>query len=220
VIGRPVGQARCAGCVREQQSTRAQSVSVATAKTSARLDRSGLEWTGLYARRRLIIPRSAVRLRAPLLGISRACCGSLNRVKLRLVESTEAVLVDDDVARLRIQFVDDFSIPSTSHQDAVFGSVRAPNGLAHTKRRVHTAAVGRTSHTGVREVAENAVVRRRNHQFTVPRTAQARAVRTIVPSNPRGNVSSSLRARIARRSASSDATYDGAGPAPPRRGRQ
>lgn len=66
----------------------------------------------------------------------------------------------------------------------------------------------------------HAVVRQRDHRFTVPRTAQARAVRAIVPSGPRGNVSASLRAKVARRSASSDATYDGAGPVPPRKGCQ
>lgn len=66
----------------------------------------------------------------------------------------------------------------------------------------------------------SAIIRPHEHQFTVPRTAQARAARGIVPPGPRGNVSASLRAKTARRSASSDATYDGAGPVPPRRGCQ
>src|SRR5205823_4101289 len=47
--------APCAGTVGEHQSTRVHSVSVATAKLPAVLDLSRLEWTGLYAARRLII---------------------------------------------------------------------------------------------------------------------------------------------------------------------
>jgi len=58
------------------------------------------------------------------------------------------------------------------------------------------------------------------HQCTVPRTAHARAVSAIAPPGPRRNVASSLRARSSRRSASSDATYEGAGPVPPRKGCQ
>jgi hypothetical protein len=59
-----------------------------------------------------------------------------------------------------------------------------------------------------------------SNQLTIPRTAHARAVRAIVPSAPRGNISSSFRDKFARRSASSDATYAGAGPVPPRKGCQ